>query len=78
LGIIPTKSFLTTVTTVVNFTGTVDPNVLATSNGHRPQINGHLGSTTKGKLIDAASANTAFGLRASLAVALVTFVASWL
>jgi hypothetical protein len=39
---------------VVNFTGTVNPDVLTTSNGHRPQIKGHWGSMTKGKLIDTA------------------------
>jgi hypothetical protein len=65
-GITPTKSFPTTVTTVVNFTGTVDLDVLATSNVHKPEIKGHLGGTTKGKLIDAASVNTVFGLRASV------------
>jgi hypothetical protein len=52
LGEVPTRTFATTVTTATVFSGTVDPAVLATSNGRREQIKGHLGSTTKGKVLE--------------------------
>ena len=48
----PTRTFGTTVTTATIFSGTVDPAVLATSNGRREGIKGHLGSTTKGKVVE--------------------------
>jgi len=46
----PTTTFATTVSGNQENTATINPSVLATSNGRRP-IDGHLGSTSKGKML---------------------------
>lgn len=66
------KTFSTSLHTKVHGTATIDPSVLATSNGHKGMAK-HYGSTSKGS-----AANSAFGLSQALPglTALVSIVAS--
>jgi len=49
-----TQTFATTIEKQAYFTATLDPSVLATSNGRR-RIQGHLGSTSHGQVLESAA-----------------------